>query len=71
MVLIILMASHVQEWGVTHLCFECDTEPYAKERWVLSLASGAALSSWVQAGPPMQLMCPPEHLPPVIFRSKA
>lgn len=24
----------LQDWGVTHLCFESDTEPYAKQRWV-------------------------------------
>lgn len=24
----------LQEWGVTRLCFESDTEPYAKQRWV-------------------------------------
>lgn len=28
----------LQDWGVTHLCFESDTEPYAKQRWVLLAA---------------------------------
>ena len=27
-----LRAGLLQDWGVTQLCFEYDTEPYAKER---------------------------------------
>lgn len=31
----------VQEWGATHLCFESDTEPYAKQRCVAGRGGAA------------------------------